>query len=71
MEVILFCKHQRIEALHEYIVALQHIISQITNGSIYVVVDPCNATNDNTYESIGVDLCNVYADKRQRIHALK
>ena len=67
MEVILFCKHQRIEALHGFVVALQHIILQITNGSIYVVIDPCNATNDNAYEFVGVDLSNAYTNKRQRI----
>ena len=70
MEVILFCKHQRIEVLHESVVALQHIISLITNRSIYVVVDPCNATNGNTYESVGLDLSNTNTDKRQRIYAL-
>ena len=63
MEVILFCKHQLIEALHESVVALQHNIASITNGSIYVVVDPCNATNDNAYESVGVDLSNANTKK--------
>ena len=63
MVVILFRKHQRIQALCESVVALQRIILQVTNGSIYVVEDVSNTTNDNTYQFVGVDLTNAIMDK--------
>ena len=42
----------------------------ITNACFCVVVDPCNATNDNAYKSVGVDLSNGYMDIWQHIDAL-
>ena len=53
-----------------YVAILQHIIMPVTNAFIYVVVDLCNATNDNAYKSVGVDLSNAYMDIRQHIDAL-
>ena len=57
-------------ALALYVAPLQHIFMLVTNAFIYVVVDLCNATNDNAYKSVGVDLSNAYMDIRQHINAL-
>ena len=53
-----------------YVARLQRFWTSFTNGCIYIVVDPSNATNNNTYKSVGVDLSNAYIDKRQHIDAL-
>ena len=75
IEIIILCQQPPTHvmccwAVTTYVAILQRIFTQFTNGWIYVVVDPYNATKGNTYLFIGVDLSNTYMGIGQRIHAL-